>query len=471
MEKSNETEKSEPITYRELKISTFELLYIKELKVTGNINNHSTLNLVGILPEDKKDEDIHTSYNTPIKVYAVTDKGEEPIYYGIITKIKVKKNADYYELHIEAQSYTYLMDIQRRNRSFQDKNMNINELIYGITRAYGKGGCNSYISDGATERLWVQYDETDWEFVKRVASYYNVGLIVSITLEGVHYFVDTPELQTKNIEINEYTATKLIQDYDVIRENDLPDSNEIDYITYTVQSYELLDLGDNISFKSRSFYVSELTYEIEDSILQNTYVLKLKGGQKQGRLYAQQLCGISLEGNVIEVTGDKIKVKLDIDKEQDQSTAYWFNYSTLAASPDGSGWYFMPEINDRVRIYFPTHDEKDAYSISCIQQIKGDPDVKYIATIYGKKVIFTKDRVTITANNNATIVLGKSGTISITGDNSINLNASETITLRAEDSIIISGKNNVDISCDKGGKALFEGSGNIVLDGTKVRIN
>lgn len=472
MEINNEVEKTEAIDYRQIKISTFDLKYVKSLKVTASINNHSTLDLVCIISEDRKDDDIHTSYNTPIEVYAETDEGKKTIYIGIITEIKVKKGAEYYELHIKAKSYTYLMDIKKKSRSFQNINMNIIDLIYAITKPYYKAVFNYYIDNDPVNRLWVQYNETDWEFLKRLASYYNAGLFPNSTLEGVHYFVDTPELESKSLEINEYVATKLFDAYEEMKENDIPDSNEIDYITYKVKSYELLELGDNIIFKDQAFYVSNFTYEIKDnnSILENTYVLQLKNGQKQKRLYGDDLSGISLNGTVLEVSGDKIKVKLDIDQEQDSSEAYWFTYSTLAASTDGSGWYFMPEVNDRVRIYFPTSDEEDAFAISCIQQINGDPAVKYISTIYGNKVIFSSDSVTITADNNATIVLGKGGGISVSGG-SISLNASESINIRAEDSIVISGKSNVEISCDKGGKTILDGGGNIELKGTKVKIN
>ena len=130
----------------------------------------------------------------------------------------------------------------------------------------------------------------------------------------------------------------------------------------------------------------------------------------------------------------------------------------------------MPELNDRVRVYFPTNDEKDAFAISCIQQIKGDPDVKYIATIYDKKLVFTPDAITITANNAATIVLDKGGGISISGGN-ISINASETITMRAENDLIVSGKNQVEISCDKGGKVRLTEGGDVMLNGTKIKIN
>ncbi len=472
VENNYEVEKAEPIDYRQIKISTFNLKSIKSIKVEADINNHNALELVGILPEDKKDDDIHTSYNTPIEVCAETDEGSKVIYIGIITEIKVIKSAEYYELHIKAKSYTYLMDIKKKSRSFQDVNMNIIDLISEITRPYYKSAFNYYIDNNPIKRLWIQFNETDWEFLKRIASYYNAGLLPNSTLEGVHYFVDTPELESKSLEINEYVATKSFDAYEEMKENDIPDSNEIDYITYKVKSYELLELGDNIIFKGQAFYVSNFVYEIKEnhSILENTYVLQPKNGQKQRRLYGDNLSGISLKGTVLEVVGNQIKVKLDIDEEQDSGSAYWFTYSTIAASSDGSGWYFMPEVNDRVRVYFPTNDEEDAFAISCIQQINGDPAVKYISTIYGNKVIFSSDSVTITADNNATVVLGKGGGISISGG-SISLNASEDINIRAEDSIVISGKSNVEISCDKGGKTILDGGGNIELKGTKVKIN
>ncbi|WP_242832588.1 hypothetical protein [Clostridium saccharoperbutylacetonicum] len=91
METNINEKKIEPIDYRQIGISTFELEYIKSFKVEASINNHSSLDLVGILPVDKKDDDIHTSNNTPIEVYATTEEGKKTIFIGIITEIKVKK--------------------------------------------------------------------------------------------------------------------------------------------------------------------------------------------------------------------------------------------------------------------------------------------------------------------------------------------------------------------------------------------
>ena len=461
---------SEPITYKELKISTFEVQYIKELKITADINKHTELTLVAVLPEDREDKDISTECNTPIKVYISKDDNEQDLYYGIITEIKVKKNADYYELHVKAKSYTYLMDIIKKKRSFQNKDMDIEDLIKVITEVYKFGVCILNTPYKLTNRSWLQYNETDFKFVIRIASHYNVGIFPSCSTEGVHYYFGTPELDPKNLEAYEYTVTKLIEDYNKIKENDLPDSNEDLYINYTVKSYDILELGDCVNFKGHFFYVSKLTYEIRKGVLINTYNIQPHEAQNRCRINGDNFQGISLEGTVTEVSGDQIKAKLDIDRNNQHSGYRWFKYSTVAASSDGSGWYFMPEINDRVRIYFPTADEEDAFAISCIHNINADPATKYITTVHGNKIVFTDSGITISSGGNSTITLGKNGGISISGG-SISVNASDSISISAGDSVVVSGRDNVEISCDKGGKVTLDAGGNVLVDGTKVNIN
>ena len=70
--------------------------------------------------------------------------------------------------------------------------------------------------------------------------------------------------------------------------------------------------------------------------------------------------------SVLSVSRDKVKVHIKADGSQDVGTAKWFPYSTVYSSPVGTGWYCMPEVNDKVRLYFPNEKEEDAYVISSI---------------------------------------------------------------------------------------------------------
>ena len=51
--------------------------------------------------------------------------------------------------------------------------------------------------------------------------------------------------------------------------------------------------------------------------------------------------------------------------------ARWFPYATVYSSGDGTGWYCMPEIGDKIRLYFPTEKEQDAYVISAYHEGNG----------------------------------------------------------------------------------------------------
>ena len=58
------------------------------------------------------------------------------------------------------------MDLEK-NRSFQDKHMTYGKLLRKIVSSYEGGDIIDHLSDGKEiEELFVQYQETDWEFLK-----------------------------------------------------------------------------------------------------------------------------------------------------------------------------------------------------------------------------------------------------------------------------------------------------------------
>ena len=64
------------------------------------------------------------------------------------------------------------------------------------------------------------------------------------------------------------------------------------------------------------------------------------------------------------VRADVVQISLKADAKG--GSGKWFPFSTVYSSPDGSGWYCMPEPGDEIRLYFPTEQEKHAYVISSV---------------------------------------------------------------------------------------------------------
>ena len=69
----------------------------------------------------------------------------------------------------------------------------------------------------------------------------------------------------------------------------------------------------------------------------------------------------------VAVNTQRDRLQAVMQNEALGENCYWFPFSSVSSSSDGSGWYCMPEPGESVRIYFPTAKEAEAYVITCIQ--------------------------------------------------------------------------------------------------------
>ncbi|MFR0049020.1 MAG: hypothetical protein ACLRWO_21200 [Clostridium butyricum] len=84
----------------------------------------------------------------------------------------------------------------------------------------------------------------------------------------------------------------------------------------------------------------------------------------QEKLYNDNIKGISLEGEVLEVSGEKVKLHLDIDETQNKDKAAWFSY----APPTGNLMYSMPIVGTNANLYFSSERSEDPIVIGCIRK-------------------------------------------------------------------------------------------------------
>ena len=146
---------------------------------------------------------------------------------------------------------------------------------------------------------------------------------------------------------------KNIQDYINKSSNDLSDIYEVDSTSYLVESRELYKMCDIVSFMGNKLYIYSINTILEGSEFIHKYSFKTINGFKVNTIYNNKIIGASLAANIIAVEKDIVKVHTEVDASQDLDKAKWLPYSTVYSSPDGTGWYCMPEEGDEVRIYFP----------------------------------------------------------------------------------------------------------------------
>ena len=424
------------------------------------------------------------------------------VFAGIISEISVDNQRGASEAEMKLVGGSILLDLKPNTRTYQKEESKLSNIINyikehknnKITGADLKVNCGKGCKDSykPEEDLLVQYEETNYEFLKRCASMQGVPLITSIDQ------ADTPVIRIdmglvaksgNDLETKYFKREKQLKEYMLAKKHGLTDVTENDYNVIEVKTHEYFNIGDMVNIAGKSMYVyaadsvydsslniGKSEYNINKDEFWHTYILASEKRFSEAIIYNYDIIGASLQADVKEVVGDKIKLEVLIDKENKVTAKdnIEFPFSTVYSTNDGTGWYCMPEEKDRVRLYFPTEKEKDAYVISAVHleennKLRNDPEKKFIMNKYKKMVQFTKDAITITNNDGMTIELNDSKGISIISDKDINMSAGKDVNITSKKKEVnVSGKSSVNVK--QGSSAYIELKGTATIKGTQVKM-
>ncbi|MHC1748111.1 MAG: hypothetical protein AB9856_06960 [Cellulosilyticaceae bacterium] len=464
------------ITYQQLKTNIEHIQSIEKVKLIQKLNEHVTLYLTAIIKEDSQDSYVkEIQEQTQIELFTQGENGKT-LFKGMIQNLKINVVNNIYYLEIIGISNSYAMDIKKKSRSFQDKNMTYEVLLKQIIDEYLGGDIIDKASNGSKlEKLIMQYNETDWKFLKRLASHFNAAIVPMVEHNRPKIIFGKPDgTVISDTQPLNYTVSKDISGYMRASNNTNPTIKEVDAIRFCIETNKDYKIGDQVTYQNIKLFVREKGFEVENGILRFEYVLSTAAGFSQEKIMNTHIVGVSLKGKVLDVIRDKVKVKLEIDEYQDVSTANEFTYTTIYAAEGNSGWYCMPEIEDTVMINFPSSNEADSVAMNSIRTKDkssdklDNPDIKYFRTKDGKELKFSEDEIVITCNNGTYIRLNENTGIEIISLEPIAFKTNKDICLQAEDSIKILAENSIRLKCK---------TSEIVIDhkidicGEDVRIN
>lgn len=464
-------------TYGDILISPYKFKKIKKLKITREINEHGKLYISGIISDKHIDKYVEVADGeASIKVSVEDDDGVTDLFEGIITNISINASSDIRTLEIEALSKTFLMDIEKKSRSFQKEAYTYDDVINIVNSGYSNIQMIDNVTYGAKiDKLLVQYKETDWELIKRLSSHFNGGVVPECQLTGMKYSLGGSG-DSKVYDINEfnYSIKKGLQEYNIKSANEAYDLIDTNLISYEITTHKIMNLYNNVSFKGRKLFVYKCEIEMIGGVLSNRYTLRDEKGMKVRKLYNNNLVGISLQGRVLDTEKDKVKISLEIDgSPTDKEGIRWFEFATIFSQPGGTGWYCMPEIEDVIRLYFPDNEEKNSYVISSMHYPSSDPnkrvdpDRKSIGTKYGKEIVMKPGEVDIIANGNLLMKMTDEGGIEVNSDKKIILNAGDDIEINGGARISIQGDAGISLN-QAGANMTIEDD--VTMSGGKVHI-
>lgn len=465
----NKKHERETVTYKELFLSSMKIKYIRNLEIRQELGQHSSMYLEAVLSGKTKENEIHGIGETLTLMYKKNGK-EKPLFYGVIDKVQMEKDGESLILKLDAWDATRLMDTDKRLITYQDLKMTPKQLMTEIMKTYPRADYKVHISEESIGQILVQYEETDWEFLKRVFAKYHAALYPDPAFDAVRLQAGvSPNAEPWNWDDLPFELSQDFKEFSTRKKNGFSALSCLQNMTCTITSYDIAGLGNQICYKGNAWYIRSLERRIEKGLLTSCYHMTQKEGIMVLSYMNPKITGVSINGTIKAVERDKVQVDLEVDSANGGKSNYWFPFSTVASSSDGSGWYCMPEKGETVRVYFPTDDEKEAYVVTNIESHApeegnvsdpmGNPNIRNLQTAQGNQVQFTEEGVVIAAGEGqGSIRLKKSGEvvldavqdITLSAGNAINIIASNEVIMKAQTSIRIASQTGADIEMKKG---------------------
>ena len=363
---------------------------IREFVLNENMNEHQKLEMQLEMDDEQRKNLERVIQKEDVEIQVELEKagenvGKRRIFSGIVDYFEILDYGSYgCRILMRAFSKSVLFDRknEKKYRVFQDRNLMFSDIIDEINKDYADKKLEIKYSDITKKQigsLIVQFDETDWEFLVRLASQLKTGMFVieqGIILFGM---VEMGEIKKEN---------KYFSDYSLVR----------DYknLYYKVQSNKVINLGDAVSISENAvenegndkdssgnkgnFSVLKTRIFLKDFILKSEFLATDISGYHIFKKYNEKIKGCRIEANVERVFEDNGIAKMEVkfgeglkkivqERSNDESNdkayddygikRFPLSYQTFY-SQTNTGFFCTPEVNDTVEVYFPNEDERFA---------------------------------------------------------------------------------------------------------------
>lgn len=454
-------------------VSGIEVLTILHMNITAAVGEHAKLLLECRVDEDKLQDYLQLAEQE--KVITVQEE-DTVLFCGYVTTVACSVNQDYAQITLTVMSATKRLDKEKKTRSFQNTKKTYLETVEVITPCILRG------ENRAIGEIAIQYRETDWEFIKRLASRAQAQVYADMTKSNVYVQWGIEEgASAREISVQQASARKDFALYYAKKENGVSALSEEDALAYEIVSDDFCKVGDCISYEGRRLYISELACNMDHAAFRAKYIARTAASFQVQEQYLYDLAGAALEGKILAVQGDKVQVHLSVDATQEKADAYWFPFSTMQSATDGSGWYYMPEVGDCVKVCLPGWEERGAFAVSAVSTYQADGDtedkmadtsVKYMRNPSGKQIQLTPNAIKADGGGGASLLaMDTEGNIKLKSEKTLEITASEMIEIYAGKAIEMQASKILDIKADTTGELLLDENGEIKQLGGQVNIN
>ena len=426
------------IEYSDLKfISAFAMGKILDFQTWEVPGEHARGNFRLLLSEN---ETGINSMNAPIQLLGQGNTAGA-LFSGYPEKVEIKEERGYRIADIQAVSGTILLDQKKSNRVFQKKVQTYMGIASAVTADTDHCACILPGSDMRTGGTLIQYQETDWRFLKRMASQLGLPLVPDTSYYYPRFYLGLPEGEKR--ELGEIISCDLCFDgrYYAVSGKCLVDRE--DFICYDVVTRTSLSLGDRVTYEGRELLVSRKKTELAGGEVIFTY--RLAGNSYTWVPWEDNpdYTGMSFVGSIVGTQGEQVEVAFDIDKTAAGGNRYGFAPAT------GNLMYCMPQKGTKTALYIGNGDEAQGIATGCIRtngstcEGTGSPEKKSFRSEHGKGMDLYPQRMGLDGGETGKITFEDETGTTIESNGGLVLMAKEGIRLESMTGIAMQGMSDI----------------------------
>jgi len=380
------------------------------------------------------------SMNAPIQLLGQGNTAGA-LFSGYPEKVEIKEERGYRIADIQAVSGTILLDQKKSNRVFQKKVQTYMGIASAVTADTDHCACILPGSDMRTGGTLIQYQETDWRFLKRMASQLGLPLVPDTSYYYPRFYLGLPEGEKR--ELGEIISCDLCFDgrYYAVSGKCLVDRE--DFICYDVVTRTSLSLGDRVTYEGRELLVSRKKTELAGGEVIFTY--RLAGNSYTWVPWEDNpdYTGMSFVGSIVGTQGEQVEVAFDIDKTAAGGNRYGFAPAT------GNLMYCMPQKGTKTALYIGNGDEAQGIATGCIRtngstcEGTGSPEKKSFRSEHGKGMDLYPQRMGLDGGETGKITFEDETGTTIESNGGLVLMAKEGIRLESMTGIAMQGMSDI----------------------------
>ncbi len=409
------------ITQGELRVNAaVPIADIKELHMEIRKNDHASIRLSGIVPDEAGDRVLLQALgDSRMEVWT----GENMLFSGVLREVRITHEGSGYDVEVEGCSASKSLDYGKKKRTFQKTDLTYKEVMQSVL---GESGAKLIYTaeERKIRKPLYQIEETDWEFVRRLASHLGTAVFPSVLSAGNGIYVGLPAGRTWDGEAAEAVRERIYFD------------KETQCVCQDITVYDNWNIGDRVKWQGREYAVISKSCRLKQGLVCFTYGISREEAFSVSRYGNPLLIGMLLPAVVLETKDEQVKVHFDMDKAQPAEDAYWYPWY-----PDvGNLMYCMPEKGEKVYVHLDDCEGTHARVVCGVHgNGEGHPEMdgasRYFTTADNKRLYLLQDSMgfcNLKQKNPLEVVLDDSAGARVESNKKIVILAKEDIGLKGK---------------------------------------